>query len=118
MRNGSWELITQRFPSQISRIYDQDEVYGDGLDGNVHWICYTGVERDRQTLVAFDLGVTTFNEMSLLDFIQECQNVLGLLAGKLCAMSCINAECEVWVMGEYGWLNHGRKILSLRSLVL
>ena len=41
--------------------------------------------------------------MSLPDSLLSVryQNVLGFLARKLCAMACINGECEVWVMGEY-----------------
>ncbi|GJT55313.1 hypothetical protein Tco_0990367 [Tanacetum coccineum] len=95
MRNSSWELITQRFPSHISKICYQDEVYGDGHNSNVHWICYTGEERDRQTVVAFDLSFKTFNEMSLPDsLLVGYQNVLGFLAGKLCAMSCTNVAVK------------------------
>ncbi|PWA55068.1 F-box domain-containing protein [Artemisia annua] len=96
------EAIMQLFGSFLNVVREWLPVEGDGLDGIVHWICCTGEERDRQTVVAFDLGVKTFNVMSLPDPILEYRNVLGFLAGKLCAMSRINGECEVWVMGEYG----------------
>ena len=95
--NGLWELMTQRFSSQISRIYDLDEVYGDGLDGIVHWICYTGEERYRQMIVAFDLSFKNFSEMSLPDslLLVRYQNVLGFLTEQLCVVACMNGECEV-----------------------
>ena len=42
--------------------------------------------------------------MSLPDSLLSVryQNVLGFLARKLCAMACMNGECEMWVKGEYG----------------
>lgn len=52
----------------------------------VHWI---GDVDQRQTIVAFDLGVETFSEIPLLDSIQYTGwNVLGVLSQKLCVMSC------------------------------
>ncbi|XP_023730685.1 F-box/kelch-repeat protein At3g06240 [Lactuca sativa] len=69
-----------------------------------------------QTIVAFDLGLETFCEIPVPDFVRDFSlykrfNALGVLGGKLCVMSCVeDGECEVWVMDEYGvaesWVKH------------
>ncbi|KAJ9553926.1 hypothetical protein OSB04_017971 [Centaurea solstitialis] len=113
MRKGSWELTKERFPSQL--VLFGEEVCGDGHDGHLHWLCYADKEMKLQTIVAFDLGVESFSEMRLpLPVLRnmDCRkNVLGILAGKVCLMSCVKDDvCEVWVMNEYGdvtsWAKH------------
>nr|XP_043608490.1 F-box protein CPR1-like [Erigeron canadensis] len=118
MRKGSWELITQPFPSHIARILDQDYVCVDGHDGRLHWLGYLDEEHKLQTIVAFNLGVKTFVEISVPDSLQEFHvnepNVLGVLDGKLCLMSCATREkCEVWVMNKYGVAGSWEKLYRL-----
>ncbi|GJW50488.1 F-box/kelch-repeat protein-like protein [Tanacetum coccineum] len=38
MRKSCWKVITQKFPSQFKRIYDENEVCLDGHDGHLHWL--------------------------------------------------------------------------------
>ncbi|XP_052622902.1 F-box/kelch-repeat protein At3g06240 [Lactuca sativa] len=116
MRKGSWYLITQRIPSCVIRIHSQAAVCVDGHDGHLHWLCYIDEEMKAQTIVAFDLGVETFYEIPLPDSKLHHHghywfSVLGVLDGKLCAMSRAKGErCEVWVMEEYrvaeSWVKH------------
>lgn len=111
MRKGCWEIITQRFPSHVTRISDQDEVYVDGLDGHLHWLGYIDEVRKLQTMVSFDLSLETFGEISLpdslLDFNVRPQNGLAVLDGKLSLMSCItDGDCEVWVLNAESWVKH------------
>ncbi|XP_042752570.1 F-box/kelch-repeat protein At3g06240 [Lactuca sativa] len=100
MRTGSWKLITQRFPSHITRIFDNDKACVDGHDGRLHWVGHTNEKLDSEVIVAFDLGSETFLEMtfpdSILDYYRS--NTLGVLGGKLCVMSGDgDAEIQVWV---------------------
>ncbi|PWA50541.1 F-box domain-containing protein [Artemisia annua] len=115
MRKSCWKVITQKFPSQVKRIYYENEVSLDGRDGHLHWIgCLD--ESKPKTIVAFDLSVETFNEISLPDSIQGYNEmrslVVGFRAGKLCAVSHLRytTACDVWVMNEYGvaksWVKH------------
>ncbi|KAL7588223.1 hypothetical protein Lser_V15G36525 [Lactuca serriola] len=115
MRKGSWHSITQKFPSHVTWVEDQDEVYVDGHDGHLHWLCYSDLKGKRQVIVAFDLGDESFSEIplpeSLLDYNMNRLNVLGRLGEKLCMMSTVvDAGCEVWVMNERGvsksWVKH------------
>ncbi|CAI9296253.1 unnamed protein product [Lactuca saligna] len=116
MRKGLWQLITQRFPSNIKWVSDEEVVCVDGHEGHVHWLGYTDMEQKLQTILAFDLGAETFREIPLPDSIlhlhEECLNAMGVLGGKLCVMSCIfeAGKCEVWEMEEYGvtesWVKH------------
>ncbi|KAL7587277.1 hypothetical protein Lser_V15G36528 [Lactuca serriola] len=116
MRKGSWELISQSFPSHITMIMDHDDVCVDGYDGHLHWFGSTGLEWKPETILAFDLGAETFSEIppppdSLLHHHGHCFSVLGVLGGKFCLMSSvIDGKCEVWMMNEYGvaesWVKH------------
>ncbi|KAJ9553082.1 hypothetical protein OSB04_017127 [Centaurea solstitialis] len=63
MRNGSWKLLQNRLPAHITRITDEDVVCSDGHDGRLHWI--GSVNRSKQTIVTFDLGVESFGEICL-----------------------------------------------------
>ncbi|GJV84616.1 hypothetical protein Tco_1524514 [Tanacetum coccineum] len=38
MRKSCWKVITQKFPSQFKKIYDENEVCLDGHDGHLHWL--------------------------------------------------------------------------------
>ncbi|CAH1448302.1 unnamed protein product [Lactuca virosa] len=85
MRKGTWEFITQKIPSHLTNIYDQDVV------------CQNGAE--------------TFREIhlpdSVLDYtVYKISNLLGVFTGKLCVMSSFQAsgstKFELWVMDEYG----------------
>ncbi|CAH1430859.1 unnamed protein product [Lactuca virosa] len=93
MRKGSWHSINQKFPSHITWVEDQDEVYVDGRDGHLHWLCYSDLKGKRQVIVAFDLGDESFSEIplpdSLLDYNMNRLNVLGRLGEKLCMMSTV-----------------------------
>ncbi|CAH1425360.1 unnamed protein product [Lactuca virosa] len=104
MKKGSWEVITERFPSHITNIIDDDYVCADGHDGHIHWLCRIGEKMDSKTIVAFDLGSETFGEILFPNSIlQNRVNVLGVSSEKLCVMSYIeNGAYEVWVMEEYG----------------
>ncbi|PWA50540.1 F-box domain-containing protein [Artemisia annua] len=106
MKKGCWDIITPRFPSHIAEIYDGNEVCVDGHDGHIHWLCAINQEKTQQTIVTFDVGLETFGEISLPHPIQDGNAsrtfVLGKMAGKLCVMSYVDDEYEVWVMGEYG----------------
>ncbi|KAJ9553815.1 hypothetical protein OSB04_017860 [Centaurea solstitialis] len=111
MRKGCWELITERFPAYLW-ISGEDKVCGDGHDGRLHWLCHDGNEPKLETVVAFDLGAETISEMclSVVNSMNR-RNVIGVLGGKLCLMSCLkDHECEVWLMNEYGnaesWAKH------------
>ncbi|KAL7588330.1 hypothetical protein Lser_V15G36583 [Lactuca serriola] len=116
MRKGSWKVIAQRFPSQITGIKITDDACVDGHVGHLHWLCFTDDVGKQQIIVAFDLVDETFSEISLPDFTLDStlsyrHNVLGLLGGKLCVMSRVkDVGCEVWVMDEYGmyesWVKH------------
>ncbi|KAJ9553774.1 hypothetical protein OSB04_017819 [Centaurea solstitialis] len=116
LRKDSWGLITQSFPSHVTEIFNEDGVYVDGCDGRLHWLGSVGEGRKLQTIVAFDLGMESFSEISLpksvKDHKESCWHSLGVLAGKLCVRSSSNKpfECEVWVMNEYGvaesWVKH------------
>lgn len=105
MRKGFWEIFNQSFPSDIKGVFDKNEVFVDGIGGNVHWLGMGG-KQFQQTIVGFDLSVQTFHEISLPDFTQDLevhQNALGVLDGKLCVLSCSirGGECDLWVMNEY-----------------
>ncbi|KAJ9554350.1 LOW QUALITY PROTEIN: hypothetical protein OSB04_018395 [Centaurea solstitialis] len=84
---------------------------GDGHDGRLHWLCFHADDHDLETIVAFDLGAERMSEIGLpVDNIGR-NNVLGVLGGKLCLMSCLrDHECEVWLMNEYrnaeSWAKH------------
>lgn len=116
MRKGSQKPITQRPPSHITWFFEQDDVCVDGHDGHLHWLGYIGEDKRQQRIVTFDLGAEKFSEMLLTSVIQNFNvyrgwNKLGVLAGKLCVMSClIDGGLEVWVMDEYGvadsWIKH------------
>nr|XP_043611931.1 F-box protein At4g22390-like [Erigeron canadensis] len=103
---GSWEPITERFPSHALAIRKINEVFVDGHDDRLHYLCLVTYHADwtEETIVAFDLGDETFSEMSLPDWGHDYrrENELGFLSQKLCVMSCIgNGDCEVWVMENY-----------------
>ncbi|KAJ9554349.1 hypothetical protein OSB04_018394 [Centaurea solstitialis] len=103
MRKGCWEFITERFPAHLF-IYDEgDKVCGDGHDGRLHWLCFDGDNHKIETIVAFDLGAERMSEIGLPVDNTDRKNVLGVLGGKLCLMSCFkDHRCEVWLMNEYG----------------
>ncbi|CAI9260497.1 unnamed protein product [Lactuca saligna] len=71
MKSGSWKLITQRFPSYVSRIHPQHEVCVDCYNGHLHWLCYIDEKMKAQKIVTFDLGAETFHETHLLDSILD-----------------------------------------------
>ncbi|KAJ9553813.1 hypothetical protein OSB04_017858 [Centaurea solstitialis] len=115
LRKDSWGLLTQRFPSHVIEIDNEDSVSVDGYDGRLHWLGSIGKEKKLRTIVAFDLGMETFSETSLphslIDHNVSWLDTLGVIAGKLCLLSCTeNLKCEVWVMNEYGvaesWVKH------------
>ncbi|KAK1419129.1 hypothetical protein QVD17_28287 [Tagetes erecta] len=109
MKKGSWGVISDRFPSSVTCVFDDAKVSitgSDGRDGRVHWLCCGGI-RTKQIIVAFDLGVEKFSQLSLPDSVGKWRNgranVLGLLGGKICVMGYDeNGDFEVWVMSEYG----------------
>ncbi|KAJ9554005.1 hypothetical protein OSB04_018050 [Centaurea solstitialis] len=110
MRKGCWKLITERFLSYLWRS-GEDKVCGDGHDGHLHWLCYHGADHKIETIVAFDLGTERMSEIGLPVDKMGRKNVLGVLGGKLCLMSCLeDHNCEVWLMNEYGnaesWAKH------------
>ncbi|CAH1428984.1 unnamed protein product [Lactuca virosa] len=118
MRKGTWELISQKFPSHVISIALQDEVCVDGHDGHLHWLANIQENVMKQTIVAFDLGVETFCEIllpnSMHDYNVHHRNVLGVLGGKLCVMSGVrDGGCEVWVMDEYGVVESWVKLMRL-----
>ncbi|CAI9286201.1 unnamed protein product [Lactuca saligna] len=109
MKKGSWKLITERFPSHITWIDENEVVCADGHDGYLHWLGYITEEMNLKTIVAFDLGSETFREIPFPDSIVASEygrfDALGVLGGKLCVMSWDeDVGCEVWVMEEYGWV--------------
>ncbi|CAI9286198.1 unnamed protein product [Lactuca saligna] len=108
MKKGSWKLITERFPSHITWIDENEVVCADGHDGYLHWLGCTNEEEDIKTIVAFDLGSETFREIPFPDstlYHDRIMVLLGALGGKLCVMSCYkDVGCVVWVMEEYGWV--------------
>ncbi|CAH1431311.1 unnamed protein product [Lactuca virosa] len=108
---GSWELISQRIPSHLQCIRDQDLVCVDGHEGHLHWLCFTYIGgKLTQLILAFDLGSETFKEIPFPDSLRTCcfgdrLNVVGVLGGKVCVMSRVrDTDCEVWVMDEYSWV--------------
>ena len=56
LRKCSWESITERFPSNVTRIVDRDEVCLDCHDGHLHWLGYVDKCGKQQTIIAFDLS--------------------------------------------------------------
>ncbi|KAL4589362.1 hypothetical protein LXL04_002268 [Taraxacum kok-saghyz] len=95
----------------MSTIIDGDYVCVDGHDGHLHWVGYNyinhNIDSQSQRILAFDLNLETFREIlfphsTVLDHKRD--NVLEVLYGKICVMSCITEDdaCEVWVMDEYG----------------
>ncbi|XP_071699440.1 F-box/kelch-repeat protein At3g06240-like [Rutidosis leptorrhynchoides] len=110
VRKGCWESVTGKFPSHITS-FNGRNVLGDGYDGRVHWLCDVNDPNNKnikQTIVAFDLSLETFTEISLPpEFVKsnnrQRTNVLGVLFEKLCVISCVDGgDYEVWVMEEYG----------------
>ncbi|XP_023762739.2 F-box/kelch-repeat protein At3g06240 [Lactuca sativa] len=108
---GSWELVSQRIPSHLQCIRDQDLVCVDGHEGHLHWFCYTYIGgKLTQLILAFDLGSERFKEIPFPDSLRTCcfgdrLNVVGVLGGKVCVMSRVrDTDCEVWVMDEYSWV--------------
>nr|XP_043639168.1 F-box/kelch-repeat protein At3g06240-like [Erigeron canadensis] len=105
---GSWESITERFPSHVERILNMNEFVVDGYDGRLHYLCKVKIsvsERTKVTIVAFDLDDETFSEIAFPDSIQyhRLRMELGVLSGKFCVMLNVsNGDCEVWVMENYG----------------
>ncbi|CAI9286199.1 unnamed protein product [Lactuca saligna] len=109
MKKGSWKLITERVPSHITWIDENDVVCVDGHDGHLHWLGHFGEEKVLQMIVVFDLGSETFREIpfpySIVAFKNGRLDALAVLGGKLCVMSRDeDVGCEVWVMEEYGWV--------------
>nr|XP_043618950.1 F-box/kelch-repeat protein At3g06240-like [Erigeron canadensis] len=110
MRKGSWNHTTPPPLPHITTICDSNERYVNDYDGYLHWFGYVVVDHDqgprRQAIVAFDLCLETFSEISLPDSIDNSSyyNAIGVLDGKLCVMSCSYSDTkyEVWVMNEYG----------------
>ncbi|KAL4589356.1 hypothetical protein LXL04_002262 [Taraxacum kok-saghyz] len=102
MRKGSWELITERFPTHITNMKDCECVCVDGHDGHLHWLGCTA--EYRRMVVAFDLGSETFYEIPLpLSTFDEDTRLLRL-AGKLCLMSWSRDHAyAVWVMEDESW---------------
>lgn len=87
-------------PSYVTRISLSNDVY---VDDHLHWFGYIDDKRVH-TIAAFDFGLNIFCVISFPNpIIGHGSNVLGVLAGKLCIMSCTSyRQCEVWVMDEYG----------------
>ncbi|KAJ9554006.1 hypothetical protein OSB04_018051 [Centaurea solstitialis] len=102
MRKRCWKLITERFPEHLG-MFGVDKVCGDGHDGRLHWLCFHADDYNIEMIGAFDLGAETFSEIALpVDNIPH-GNVLGVLGGKLCLMSCLkDHNFEVWLLNEYG----------------
>ncbi|XP_042752041.1 F-box protein CPR1 [Lactuca sativa] len=118
MRKGSWKFITQRVPLHYQEIYDFDYLCVDGHVGHLHWHggYYLG-KLVSKTILAFDLDAETFSEITLPDSVNgdnvnNVSTIIGVLDGKLCAISKAHPdyECVVWVMDEYGvaesWVKH------------
>ncbi|KAL4564429.1 hypothetical protein LXL04_028493 [Taraxacum kok-saghyz] len=105
MRNGSWELITERFPSHVAVFFNEGKICIHSHDGHLHWIGYTKKD-DSESIVAFDLGSATFSEIPLPDSTLDSDrfNEVGVLADKLYVLSYIREDnaYEVWVMDGYG----------------
>ncbi|KAL7601832.1 hypothetical protein Lser_V15G25417 [Lactuca serriola] len=108
MRKGLWEMITERFPSHITTITNGNYVCVDGYAGHLHWLGYINRKMGPKTIVAFDLGSETFREIpppdSILDEDDNRQDILGVLAEKLCVITHVRVDgtCVVWVMDKYG----------------
>nr|XP_043607532.1 F-box protein CPR1-like [Erigeron canadensis] len=121
MRRGSWQLTAERFPSQLFiPKHLGDQALLDGHHGKVHWLGYVPPSR-LNMILAFDLGVQTFSEISLPDsvcYFDENRNLaLAFIDGKLCVMTSVRGsdQCEVWVMDEYyAWVK--RHMFSQLSL--
>ena len=97
-RGGCWHSVNG-FPS-ISFICNIDEVC---VDGHLYWTCYVKAAGTKKTIVDFDLGAETFNEISLPATIGHV--VLGVLSQKLCVMSSIyKGGCEVWLLVDHKWV--------------
>nr|GEW85971.1 hypothetical protein [Tanacetum cinerariifolium] len=101
-----YEPVTQKVPSHVGRIYNYVEVCGDGHDGHVHWVCELAEMGNPKTILAYDLGLETFSEISLpadKNGILYRSYALGVLGGKLCLMiSLTNGDREVWILDKYG----------------
>ncbi|KAL7601829.1 hypothetical protein Lser_V15G25413 [Lactuca serriola] len=117
MKKGSWKFITERVPSHITWIDENEVVCVDGHDGHLHWLGHFGEEKVSKMILVFDLGSETFHEIPFPDSIVAFKcgrlDALGVLGGKLCVMSRDEDEdvgCVVWVMKEYGvaesWVKH------------
>ncbi|PWA36972.1 F-box domain-containing protein [Artemisia annua] len=91
MRKGSWEIVTQKFPLQVT----MTEYYHECTDGHDGYLyCFV---------------ILTFSEISLPNSIRDIKwsrkYVLRVLARKLCVISTIDGMdgvWEVWVRDEYG----------------
>nr|GEU75276.1 hypothetical protein [Tanacetum cinerariifolium] len=111
MRKGSWEPVTQKVPSHVGHIDNDVEVCGDG---HVHWVCKLAEMGNQKTILAYDLGLETFSEISLpADKNDNLYRyyVLGILGGKLCVMfNVTNGDSVVWILDKYGvaesWVKH------------
>nr|XP_043606884.1 F-box protein CPR1-like [Erigeron canadensis] len=95
---GSWESITERFPSHVEMILNMKEFVVDGHDGRLHYLCR--INSAQWTIVAFDLGDETFREIALPDSLPAGVKKVGVLSQKLCLLSSDRNVgcCEVWVM--------------------
>ncbi|CAH1452950.1 unnamed protein product [Lactuca virosa] len=69
-----------------------------------HWENTTDSSIERM-IVPFDLGLETFHEIPLPDYVLDSNHgmhCLGVLGGKICEMTwCMDGPCEVWVIEEY-----------------
>lgn len=79
MRKGSWKVIAQRFPSQITGIKITDDACVDGHVGHLHWLCFTDDVGKQQIIVAFDLVDETFSEISLPDFTLDSTCLIAIM---------------------------------------
>ncbi|KAJ9554245.1 LOW QUALITY PROTEIN: hypothetical protein OSB04_018290 [Centaurea solstitialis] len=64
------ELITEKFPSHFTSIWELNQDFVDNRDGHLHWLgCIKENKKMVQKILAFDMGVNSFIEIRLPDSV-------------------------------------------------
>ncbi|KAL4591307.1 hypothetical protein LXL04_004265 [Taraxacum kok-saghyz] len=107
MRKGSWNLITQEIPSNVTDLFDCDMLCVDGRDGHLHWVAeinhfWNAVE----TTLAFDLGTETFREIPFPTSVPD-----SILDGNV---DDISMDLAI-LAGSFVWYQRPSQIMNVRG---
>nr|GEV19887.1 hypothetical protein [Tanacetum cinerariifolium] len=95
---ASIEITSGCFIQQHSHTFTNEVLAQMRHDGHVHWVCELAEMGNPKMILAYDLGLETFSEISLpadKNGILYRSYALGVLGGKLCLMiSLTNGDRE------------------------